>query len=195
MHAEVFVRFREEIRLERLVASLPPGSAPAGALAGTSLRTNLDVLPLVVYARNEATFTYLVFWADVRSLSLHVESRGDRPAFRDLVRNAERLADAFIALGTSHGASLRQATITLNAGEIPILEGSYQPFGERLMKRFAETIFGDVVVGLFTGMLTGVVARQWSAAVIAGLAPVLCLLTWIVIQIRGDRDAYEYVQR
>lgn len=195
MHAEVFVRFNDEIRAERLVATLPPGSPPAEVLAGTTLRTNLDVLPLVVYARKEAAFTYVVIWEDARSLSLHVESRGDRPAFRDLVRKAERLADAFIRLGASHGASLRQATITLNAGEIPILEGTYQPFGDRLMKRFAETIFGDVVVGLFTGVLTGVVARQWSAALIAGLAPVLCLLAWIVIQIGGDRDAYEYVQR
>jgi hypothetical protein len=195
MHAEVFVRFREEIRLERLIAGLPPGSDPAVVLVSTTLRANPHVLPVILYARTEAAFTYLVSWADARSLSLHVESRGDKPPFRDLVRRAERLADAFIDLGASHGAVLHHATITLYTGEVPILEGTHQRFGERLMKRFAETIFGDVVVGIFTGLLTGVVAGQWNAALVAGLAPVLCLLAWIVIQIRGERDAYEYVQR
>jgi len=48
------------------------------------------------------------------------------------------------------------------------------------------------MVGLFTGLLTLFGTRQWNAAVIAALASILCFLAWLVIEISGGRDEYEY---
>jgi hypothetical protein len=192
MHAQIFVRFTEEIRVARLAEGLPPTSDAAEVLARTYLRANLDLLPVTVYARTEAAFAYLVFWADARSLLLHVECRAATATLRDLVRRSERIADAFIALGQSHGARLHEAAIALYSEDVLIVEGRRHSIGDRLMNRFAETIFGDVVVGLFTCVLTGLVTRVWNAALVAGLASVLCFLAWVVIQIRGEPDAYEY---
>jgi hypothetical protein len=192
MHAEVFVRFREEIRLERLVASLPTGSDPAEVLEATSLRHRREVLAAAVYARVEPTFTYIILATDPRSLRVHVHGEPERGGLRELVRQSELLAEALVDLGRSRGAHLGSASITLHASDFLITTGRRWSAGERLMKRFVDTIFGDVVVGLFTGVLTGLLTRQWNAAMVVGLASVLCLLAWIAIEIGGKAYAYEY---
>jgi hypothetical protein len=192
MHAEVFVRFKDEIRAERLVASLPPGSNPADVLKATSLRDRQEVLTAAVYARSEPTFAYIILATDPRSLRVHVHGEPERGGLGELVRQAELLAEALIDLGRSRGAQLASASITLHATNFFITTGRRWSVGERLMKRFVDTIFGDVVVGLFTGVLTGLLTRQWDAATVVGLASVLCLLAWIAIEIGGEADAYHY---
>jgi hypothetical protein len=64
--------------------------------------------------------------------------------------------------------------------------------GARFVRRFSETIFGDVVVGALTAVLTGVLTGQWIAALVVGAASVLCFLMWMGIEISGGRRAYAY---
>jgi hypothetical protein len=192
MHSEVFVRFADDVRFDRLTGGLPTGADPALVLSQTYFSNSPDVLPSVVYARTETTFVYLVFKDDERSLRVHVEGRASKGDLGELVRKSELLAKRFITTGRSHGYSLDCARISLYSDAYLITVGTRRGFGERLLKRFSETIFGDVVVGVFAGLLTGLLTKQWGAALIVALASVLCFLAWLVIEIRGGRDEYEY---
>jgi hypothetical protein len=192
MHSEVFVRFAEEIRFDQLTSGLPAPSDARRVLAETYFNGCSEALSSAVYARSETTFGYIVFRDDGRSIRLHVEGRTNKGDLGDLVRRSEQLGDRFIQWGKSHGHRLDAVLISLYADDYPISVGRYRTFGERLIKRFADTIFGDVVVGLFTCVLTGVLTRQWGAAVIVGSSSILCFLTWLLIEIRGESDAYEY---
>ena len=194
MHAEVFVRFKDEIRLERLIASLPPGSHPAEVLRATSLDEHRGVLSAAVYARVEPTFAYIVFKADPRSIRVHVHGDSESCGLRELARQSERLAEALVDLGRSHGVRTARASIMLHAERYLITTGKRCSIGEQLMDRFTDTIFGDVVVGLFTCLFTGLLTNQWNAAVVAGLASVFCVLAWAAIEIGRRSDDYEYDQ-
>ena len=44
----------------------------------------------------------------------------------------------------------------------------------------------------FTAAAGDRLTRQWGAAIIVGSASILCFLTWLLIEIRGESDAYEY---
>lgn len=192
MHSEVFVRFADDIRFDRLLGGLPTSSDPALVLSRTYFSTSPDLLSSVVYARAEASFVYIVFGEDERSIHVHVEGRASKGNLRELVRQSERLADRFVAAGHSYGIQVDSATITLYADDYLITVGTRAALGRKLFKRFAETIFGDVVVGSMTGVLTGFLTGQWDAALVVGLASVLCLAAWLTIEIAGGRDAYEY---
>jgi hypothetical protein len=192
MHSEVFVRFRDDLRIDRLLSGLPAGTTPALALSRTYFSTSPDVLSSVVYARAETRFVYIVFAEDERSVRVHVEGRASKGNLRELVRQSERLADRFVATGRSFGVQVDSAAITLYADDYLITVGMRAALGRKLLKRFAETIFGDVVVGSMTGVLTGLLTGQWDAALVVGLASVLCLAAWLTIEIAGGRDAYEY---
>jgi hypothetical protein len=121
-----------------------------------------------------------------------VHGEPERGGLRELVRQSELLAEALVDLGRSRGAHLASASITLHASDFLITTGRRWSAGERLMNRFVDTIFGDVVVGLFTGVLTGLLTRQWDAAMVVGFASVLCLLAWVAIEIGGKSYAYDY---
>jgi hypothetical protein len=192
MHSEVFVRFKDDLRIDRLLSGLPAGTNPALALSRTYFSTSPDVLSSVVYARAETRFVYIVFVEDERSVRVHVEGRASKGNLRELVRQSERLADRFVAAGRSFGVQVDSAAITLYADDYLITVGTRAALGHKLLKRFAETIFGDVVVGSMTGVLTGLLTGQWDAALVVGLASVLCLAAWLTIEIAGGRNAYEY---
>jgi hypothetical protein len=192
MHAEVAIRFADEIRVEWLTNGLPAASDPQSVLSLTYFRYSVDLLSSVVYARRETSFVYLVFKDDGRSIRVLVEGRVTKGDLRQLVRQSEHVSNTFVRAGESHGCTLESATIYLHANEDLITTGVRRGFGERLLGRFAETIFGDVMVGLFTGLLTGVITREWLAASVAAVASVLCFFAWLAIEIRGGRDAYEY---
>lgn len=192
MHSEVFVRFTEEVRFDHLTTGLPTASDPARVLAETYFRGRPELLSSAVYARLETIFGYIVFRDDGRSIRLHVEGRTNKGDLNDLVRRSEHLAEQFINWGRSYGYRLDCAMISLYADDYLITAGRHRTSGERLLKRFAETIFGDVVVGLFTCVLTGLLTRQWAAGVAVGTASVFCLFAWLAIEIGGGRDEYDY---
>lgn len=192
MHSEVFVRFTEEIRFDRLTTGLPATSDPARVLAETYFSDDPELLTSALYARSETIFGYIVFRDDARSIRLHVEGRTVKGNLSELVRRSEHLAERFIHWGHSHGYRLDCAVINLYADDYFITAGRHRSQGERLLKRFAETIFGDVVVGLFTCVLTGVLTRQWAAGVAVGTASVFCLFAWLAIEMGGGRDEYDY---
>ena len=192
MHSEVFVRFADDVRFDRLTGGLPTGADPAVVLSQTYFGNSPDVLPSVIYARTETAFVYIVFKDDDRSLRVHVEGRASKGDLGELVRKSELLAERFITIGQSHGFRLDCAVISLYSDDYLITVGIRAVFGKRLLKRFAETIFGDVVVGVFAGLLTGILTKQWSAALIVALASVFCFLAWLMIEVRGGRNEYEY---
>jgi hypothetical protein len=192
MHSEVFVRFADDIRLDHLTSGLPEGANQKRVLSQTFFSNSPDVLPSVIYAQSETAFVYLVFKEDERSVRMHVEGRASKGDLGELVRKSERLAEGFIRSGQSFGYGVDSATISLYADDYLITVGTRRTFGARLLKRFAETIFGDVMVGIFTGVLTGLITQQWGAALIVVPASVLCFLAWLTIQIRGGRDEYEW---
>ncbi|HET7461097.1 MAG TPA: hypothetical protein VFJ82_07605 [Longimicrobium sp.] len=194
MHSEVFVRFTDEIRIEHLTSGLPAASDPRAVLAETYLHEDPEVLLSSVYARSEAHFGYIIFKDDRRSIRLLVEGRTNKGDIQDLVRRSERLADGFINSGRSHGYRLDCALISLYAGFHPITTGRYRTFGQQLLNRFADTIFGDVVVGLFTWVLTGVLTGQWVAGAVVGTASIFCFFAWLAIEIRRGRHEFEYEQ-
>jgi len=126
MHAEVFVRFAEDLRFDLLTAGLPPGSDPAQVLADMDVQPIPDVLATAVYARADTSFGYIVFKEDGRSIRLHVEGRVDKDNLRDLVQRSERVAERFINLGRSHGRGLDCAEITLYASHATITTDNYR---------------------------------------------------------------------
>ena len=192
MHSEVFVCFKDDIRFDRLLGGLPASSDPALVLSRTYFSTSPDVLSSVVYARAETSFVYVVFGEDERSIRAHVKGRASKGNLRELVRKSERLAERFVAAGRNYGIQVDSAAISLYADDYLITVGMRAGLGRKLFKRFAETIFGDVVVGSMTGLLTGILTRQWDAALVVGLASVLCLAAWLVIEIAGGGNAYQY---
>jgi hypothetical protein len=192
MHSEVFVRFSDDVRFDRLTGGLPEGADPALVLSQTYYSNSLDALPSVIYARTEFAFVYMVFKDDERSLRVHVEGRASKGELKVLVKKSKLLAERFISTGRSHGYRLDCALISLYSGDYLITVGTHARFGERLLKRFAESIFGDVVVGVLLGLLTGILTKQWDAALIVGLASVSCFLAWLMIEIRGGRDEYTF---
>jgi hypothetical protein len=191
MHSEVFVRFKDEIRVEHLMSELPAASDAGAVLAETHFRMYPEIISSAVYARSEAKYGYIVFTDDGRSIRLYAEGRANKGNLKDLMRRSEQLADSFIRAGRAYGYRLDCALISLYADDYFITAGYHRTFGQRLLTRFADTIFGDVVVGLFTCVLTGLLIRQWAAGVVAGTASVLCFLAWLAIEI-GGQDEYEY---
>jgi len=192
MHAEVPIRFADNLRVEWLTNGLPAASDPYAVLSLTYFRNSADLLSSAIYARLETTFVYLVFKDDGRTIRVLAEGRVSRGDLRQLIQKTEHVADIFVRAGESHGCALESATIYLNAGEDLITTGCRRRLGERLLRRFTETIFGDVMVGLFTGILTGVITGEWLAGLVAAVASVLCFLVWLLFEFRGGLDVYAY---
>lgn len=192
MHSEVFVRFADEIRVDHLTNGLPAASDAWEVLKETYFRMYPEILSSAVYARSEAKFGYIIFKDDGRSIHLYVEGRTNTGNLKDLVRRSEQLAEGFISAGLAHGYRLDCALISLYADNCLITTGRHRTFRQRLLNRFADTIFGDVMVGLFTCVLTGLLTRQWPAAVVVGTASVCCFFAWLAIEIQGGQGEYEY---
>jgi hypothetical protein len=194
MHAEIYLRFADEVAIGKLTPALPPGVGAGSVFAETYLARSADLLPAVRYAYAGTTFVYLVFTEDARSLRIHVEARQAKGALRELVRYAERVSGSFIGSARSRGIGISSAQISLYANDDRITVGQLRGFGDRFLHRFTDTIFGDVVVGILTGLLTGLMTHEWYAALVVGGASVLCFVTWLLIELRGGRDAFEYEQ-
>jgi hypothetical protein len=192
MHSEVSIRFVEEIQFDWLVSGLPASSDPALVLAKTHFSNSPDVLSSVLYARLETTFAYLLFRDDARSVRIHVEGRESKGDLRHLVQKSEHLADRFVRAGRVHGARDDEVLINLYAGDHLITCGARRSWSERLLQRFADTIFRDVMVGMMTGLLTLLGTQDWTAGVIASVAAIFSFLLWLAIEIRGGRDEYAY---
>jgi hypothetical protein len=192
MHSEVSIRFAEEIQSDWLVAGLSPGSDPALVLSKTFYRDTPDVLSSVIYGRLETAFVYLLFRDDGRSVRLHVEGRQAKGDLRLLVQKSESLAERFVSAARSHGVRDKGIQINLLADDDLITCGTRRSRWERLLQRFAETIFRDVVVGIMTGLLTLIGTQDWRAGVIALVAAIVSFLLWLAVEIRGGRDEYAY---
>jgi hypothetical protein len=146
----------------------------------------------VVHARIEVASVYVLFMDDRRSVRIYVEGRAYAGDLRQLARRSEQLCDTFIRAGEVHGVEPRRASINLYAGESLVTCAVRRRFGERLLMRFGETVLGDVMVGVFTGVLTMSITGDGRAALVAGLASILCFVVWLAIEIRRGGDAYEY---
>ena len=67
MHSEVFVRFADDIRFDRLTSGLPTGANSGLVLSRTYFGNSPEVLSSVIYAQSEPSFVYMVFREDERS--------------------------------------------------------------------------------------------------------------------------------
>lgn len=193
MYSEVFLRFRREVRFERLMTGMPVSARPADVLSRTALRRNSDLASLVAHAGTEANLIYLVFRDAPDELRFHIEARSRLGSVRVLADCSERVTNRFVAAAGRQGNPLERAEIGIYADGVLVASGARVRFGVRLVERFADTIFGDVVVGVWVALLTGLLTRQWWDAGIVGGSAVLCLLCWLLIELeRGGRRGYDY---
>ncbi|HEU4451710.1 MAG TPA: hypothetical protein VFR81_01585 [Longimicrobium sp.] len=194
MHSELFLRFRDDVVVERLTAGMAKSADAAAVLTETYLRPSADLLACAVYARVEPVVMYVVFRDDPNTLRVHVEGCATKGHLGELVQRTERLSERLITSARRSGYRLSSATISLYADEHVITIGERHTFGKRLLNRFSETIFGDVVVGFLTFLLAGMLTHKWKESAVVGAASVLCFLAWLTIEIRRSGDGYEYAK-
>lgn len=188
----MFVRFSESLRPDRLTAEMPPGVPAAHALAETWFATDAELVASIIHAFQEPSFVYLLFDDGSRSIRVHVEGRASKGDIGDLVRMSKRIAERLDRCARDLGTRTDRVTISLYAENDFISAGVRRSFGERLGRRFSDSIFGDVVIGFLTFVLSGILTGQWSDAVVVGLASVLCLVAWLALQVKGESDEYEW---
>lgn len=176
------------------MAGMPTTMDVAAVLAGTSFDPPPDMLASVVYSCVEPVVVYVVFRDDPNTLRVYVEGRMSKSHLGELVHRSERISERFIALARKCGYRLESATISLHAGDALITIGERHTFRRRLLNRFSETIFGDVVVGFLTFLLAGMLTEKWKESAVVGAASVLCFLAWLAIEIRRESDGYEYAK-
>lgn len=194
MHSELFLRFRDDIVVERLTAGMAKSANHSAVLSETYLKPNADILASAVYSCVEPVVMFVVFRDDPTTLRVHVEGRVAKHNLRELVQRTERLSERLVAAARRNGYRLGSATINLYAEEHLIIIGERHAFRSRLLARFAETIFGDVVIGFLTFLLAGMLTHKWKESAVVGTASVLCFLAWLTIEIRRGKDGYEYAK-
>ena len=193
-HSELLLRFRDDVVVERLTAGMAKSADSAAVLAETYLGPSADLLACAVYACVEPVVMYVVFRDDPNTIRVHVEGCAAKGHLRDLVQRTERLSERLIMSARRSGYRLSSATISLYAEEHAITYGERYAVGSRLLRRFSETIFGDVVIGFLTFLLAGMLTHKWKESAIVGVASVLCFLAWLTIEIRRGGDGYEYAK-
>jgi hypothetical protein len=191
VHSELFLRFRDDVVVERLTAGMPKSADGTAVLATTQLGGTADLLASAVYSCVEPVVVYVVFRDDPNTLRVHIERRSPGH-FGEFVRKTERISERLIALARRSGYRLESATVSLYSNTDFITSGERHTFRKRLLGRFSETIFGDVVVGFLTFLLAGALTQKWMESAVVGVASVLCFVAWLVIEIRRQDDGYEY---
>lgn len=180
--------------VERLTAGMAKSADSAAVLARTYLGPSPDLLTCAVYACVEPVVMYVVFRDDPNTLRVHVEGCAAKGHLGELVQKTERLSERLITSAQRSGYRLSSATISLYADEHVITSGERHTFRRRLLGRFSETIFGDVVVGFLTFLLAGMLTQKWKESAVVGAASVVCFLAWLTIEIRRVGDGYEYTK-
>jgi hypothetical protein len=175
-----------------MTVGMPPAAEAARVLRETYFSDSPDVLSAVVYAHTETSCVYIVFRDAPNALRIHVERRTGKGEISNLARKSEEIARRFIDSADKSRYRLDVATIRLYAGDDLITSGTRCTFGSRLAQRFRDTIFGDVVIGVFTAILTFVLTDEWTTASIIGLAAVLCFLSWVAFEAQSSFEEYDY---
>lgn len=123
---------------------------------------------------------YVVFRDDPNTLRVYIERRSPGH-FGEFMRMTERISERLIALARRSGYRLESATVSLYSNTDSlysntdfITSGERHTFRKRLLGRFSETIFGDVVVGFLTFLLAGALTQKWMESAAVGVASVLC---------------------
>lgn len=75
VRSEIYIRFKDEITLARMMVGMPAPADPAKVLGETYFANSTDVLPSVVYAHTETSCVYIVFSEAHNALRIHVERR------------------------------------------------------------------------------------------------------------------------
>jgi hypothetical protein len=192
VYSEIYLRFKDEITLERMMVGMPPSAEPGRVLRQTYFRNSTDVLSSVAYAHVETSCVYIVFREVHNALRIHVERRTGKGEISNLARKSEEIARRFIDSAERSGYRLDVATIRLSADDDLITIGTRYTPGKRLARRFRESIFGDVFTGFFTAVLTLLFTKNWEPALIAGGAAVSCSVLWVLLEARSDTEEYDY---
>jgi hypothetical protein len=192
MHSEIVLRFGKDVQFALLSAGMPPTSPHQVVLQDTYFKNNPDVLAGVEYSRKESMAVYMVFRDSLNSIRIHVEGRSAKGNLSHLVTKSEEIAQRFIDAGRRSGYDVMTVTITLFADDFLITVGERSSFWKQIGTRLADTIFGDVVIGFLTFVLTGALTGRWREALVVGAASVLCFVLWLAIQVRARNANYEY---
>jgi hypothetical protein len=163
-------------------------------LASMYFGPSADLLASSVYSCVEPAVVYVMFRDDPNSLRIHVEGRASKGHLGELVNRSERIAERLIASARKCGYRLDSVTISLYANDDLITLGKRHTFGRRLLSRFSDTIFGDVVIGFLTFLLAGVLTQKWRESAVVGAASILCLVAWLAIEIKRGSDAFDYAK-
>jgi hypothetical protein len=192
MHSEIVLRFRKDVQFGLLSAGMPLSAAHASVLQDTYFKNSPDVLAGVEYSQKEPTSVYMVFRDNLNSIRIHVEGRSAKGDLSHLIAKSEEIAQRFIDAGKRCGYQVETATISLFADDFLITVGERTSFWTQIGTRLADTIFGDVVIGFLTFVLTGALTGRWREALVVGIASVLCFVLWLAIQVRARNGSYEY---
>lgn len=192
MHSEIVLRFRKDVQFALLSAGMPPTARHEVVLRDTYFKNSPDVLAGVEYSQKETTCLFMVFRDNLNFLRIHVESSSSGGSLSHLVAKSEEIAQRFIDAGDRSRCPLGTGTISLFVGDILITVGERTTFWRQIGMRIADTIFGDVVIGFLTFVLTGALTGRWREALVVGAASVLCFVLWLAIEVQSRSGRYEY---
>lgn len=139
---------------------------------------------------------YLLLKQGSQSLELHLECVLARGSVAELKRQLEHILQSVIDASTQSSQKPDTIGIAIYAeGSNRITEGRFEKFGEIMLRRFRETIIGDVlltVVPAAVGINYGLDIKQ---AFIAIGSAVLAVVIWFSIEAvkRGKVIVYEDV--
>jgi len=70
--------------------------------------------------------------------------------------------------------------------------GSEVRFWRQLGERFRETIIGDIFVTIATAVVALIYTNDWRTSMASGLAALLALFLWLIIEALSHKVRYRY---
>lgn len=192
MYAEITIHFADAINRDRLFQGMPVPDNPATVLDQTVFRTTPDFAAGAIYSRRMPSTVFLVFQLGADSLNVHLENTVDRGSIAKLKGAAEDIVRTMSAAGKRAQCTCDDAVIRVHAEDNLMQEGRRPSARDVLVKRFRETVVGDVLVGAATAITGLVLGVEVKNSIITGIAVIVALVVWLLIEVVAGVKRYEY---
>lgn len=192
MYAEITINFRREVNRERFFGGMPRSATHHDVLSRTVFSTSLELATAAVYSRMLPSTSYIVFQDGSQALKVHVENTVDRGSIAKLKGAAEEVLRTLLDAGRNCGCKSDDAVIRLHAEGNLMQAGSEVRFWRQLGERFRETIIGDIFVTIATAVVALIYTNDWRTSMASGLAALLALFLWLIIEALSHKVRYRY---
>jgi hypothetical protein len=194
MYALANLHFPRPVDTTRLIAALAPATPLPVAIAQTVFASDPANAANGFYAQPNRMAVYLLLKHGDQSLELHLECVLARGSVAELKRQLEHVLQSVIDAGVQSSQKPDTIGIAIYAEESNrITEGRFEPFGEIMLRRFRETIIGDVllaVVPAAVGLVYGVMDLKLALVAVGSAA--LAGLIWFSIEAVKRRKVIVY---